>query len=474
MAENMKASTFEDEQGNTVEIVDAQAREEIVDMVRITPQTLTEEQKAQARANIGAKAETEGNATVKKVSYYYDGDQSAEHTLIKTNDGLICFAKVAPLPEEGEVMLVGGSAFVRHVDESFNFAIDITADMLNQTIDIDGAVIPAVTPNQITQIFYQGDRDRAPITYIIVCERPGKYKIAFETWYTEFDFTEAGIYVIDGRAYGKSVYIEDLNISIMIESEGDAVNNPTDYLGNEIQMFHRGLCIGDSITEGVFDYSGANTVIRKYSYPTFLSRMTGINIVNAGISGLTSKTWYDASVDGDLQGGRWVNGEWVWSTNPTVAEGDDVSESLNCSGFDFAVIHLGINDTGTIGDTVTIEQAISTFETSINGIIANLKSASKGIKIFLATIIPYHSVNYVFEQFNAKIREIAEQTADVYLLDLTTYSDCYGDIYGHGYHLTALGYHKMASEISAYISYIIHNNLDDFKWVQFIGTEYSA
>ena len=201
--------------------------------------------------------------------------------------------------------------------------------------------------------------------------------------------------------------------------------------------------------------------------------MTGIDIVNAGISGLTSKTWYDASVDGDLQGGRWVNGEWVWSTNPNVTDGDDVSKSLNCSGFDFAVIHLGINDTGTIGDTVTLEQAISTFETSINGIIANLKSSSKGIKIFLATIIPYHSVNYVFEQFNEKIKEIASQASDVYLLDLTTYSDCYGDIYGHGYHLTALGYKKMASEISAYISYIISQNLEDFKWVQFIGTTYT-
>lgn len=446
---------------------------ESADCVQTTAQNFTEEQKAQARANIGAKAETEGNVTVKKVSYYYDGDQSAERTFIKTNDGLICFAKVAPLPEEGEVMLVGGSAFVRGESSYFDFTIDITADMLDQTVDIDGAIIPAVIPNQITQIFYQGNRDSAPITYIIVCERPGRYKIAFERWYTEFSFAEAGIYVIDGRAYGKSVYIEDLNISIMIESEGDDVNNPTEYLGNEIQMFHRGLCIGDSITEGVFDYSGANTVIRKYSYPSFLSRMTGIDIVNAGISGLTSKTWYDASVDGDLQGGRWVNGEWVWSTNPDVTEGDDVSKSLNCSGFDFAVIHLGINDTGTIGDTVTLKQAISTFETSINGIIANLKSSSKGIKIFLATIIPYHSVNYVFEQFNEKIKEIASQTSDVYLLDLTTYSDCYGDIYGYGYHLTALGYHKMASEISAYVSYIISHNLEDFKWVQFTGTSYT-
>lgn len=457
--------------------VDKTAREDsgTSNAVLYIAQELTEEQKAQARANIGAKSEAEENTIVKNVSYYYDGNQSAEHTFIKTDTGTICFVKVASLPEEGEVVLVGGTAFVKdEVDTYFEFSINITANMLNQSVDIDGVIIPAVIPNKITQIFYQGTRDSGLVTYIIVCERPGTYDVAFEAWYTRFKFEEAGIYVIDARDYGKSLYVEDLNIGIMIKSENDVVNNPTDYLGNEIQMFNRGLCIGDSITEGVFDYSGANTVIRKYSYPTILSRMTGIDIVNAGISGLTSKTWYDASVNGDLQGGRWVNSEWVWSTNPNVNEGDVVSESLDCSGFDFAVIHLGINDTGTIGDNVTIEQAISTFETNINGIVANLKSSSKGIKIFLATIIPYHSVNYVFEQFNVKIKEIAEQTVDVYLLDLATYSDCYGDIYGYGYHLTALGYHKMASEISAYISYIISQNLEDFKWAQFIGTTYTA
>ena len=34
-------------------------------------------------------------------------------------------------------------------------------------------------------------------------------------------------------------------------------------------------------------------------------------------------------------------------------------------------------------------------------------------------------------------------------------------------HPTALGYHKMATEIASYISYIISNNLDEFKTVQF-------
>lgn len=438
------------------------------------PQTLTEEQKAQVRENIGVKAESDVNVTVSDVSYYYDGDDSADRVFLETNSGAKCFTKVAPLPEEGEIVLVGGSAFVKSATVYEDFTIDITSEMLEQSVDVDGVTIPAVIPNKITQIFYQGVRDKAPVTYIIVCEKPGYYEVAFEAWYTLFNIEETGIYVIDARSYGKPVYIEDLHLSIMVKSEEDGSGNPIKYAGNEIQMFNKGICIGDSITEGVFDYNGGNTVIRKYSYPTVLSKMTGIELVNAGISGLTSKTWYEASVNANSQGGRWVNNEWVWSTNPSVNEEDIVSTSLDYTDCDFAVVHLGINDTGTIGDNVTVEQAISTFTTNINNIITNLKQSSKGIKIFLATIIPYHSVNTVFDQFNAKIREITEQTADVYLLDLATYSDCYGNIYGHGYHLTALGYRKMASEIAAYISCIIKQNPEEFKWVQFIGTTYTV
>ena len=39
-------------------------------------------------------------------------------------------------------------------------------------------------------------------------------------------------------------------------------------------------------------------------------------------------------------------------------------------------------------------------------------------------------------------------------------------------HPTALGYHKLATEIEAYISYIISQNLDDFKGIHLIGTDY--
>lgn len=527
-----------------MEIIDnaiSSINNEVGQAVLFTEQTLTEEQKAQVRTNIGIKAETEDVIT-EDVQYFYDGDiESGKHEYVEGMSGYTPFVKIASLPDNGKIDLVNGNVSVKGADVWVDYSFDITQDMLSQSVEKTGISIPAVIPNKITQILYQHEGlDSAPWTYVVICEQAGRYDIAFETWYTNLYFPTPGVYLMDGRSFGRDWYVDYLNAKIVYTPKTE--NRPTDYAGNEIQLFHKGICIGDSITEGYFEYNGGNVILKDYSYPTFLNRMTGVELINSGVSGFTSKQWYDASVNSESIGGKWVNGEWVWNLYPEVGDSDVVSSSLDYSDCDFAIIHLGINDTNTIkvrmrgdidgdgqitqadvdileqyladpsvitdeiqlfyadangddvinrkdvlfmqniikeglgegGNGVTLEEAITTFETSINGIIANLKASSKGIKVFLATIIPYHSVNDTFEQFNAKIREIAEQTSDVYLLDLTTYSDCYGDIYGHGYHLTALGYRKMASEISAYISYIISQNLEDFKWVQFIGTDYSA
>lgn len=447
--------------------------EQILDNSEVI-QANTQAIQANAQA-IQALLEEDSDDTLvtKDVVYTYDGDtKSDKYEYVIGPTGAITFVKIAPLPDDGEVNLVNGSVSVKGENEFLDFYFDITQDMLSQSVVKDGTTISAVIPNKITQVFYKHEGlDTEPLAYIVVCEKPGQYSIAFETWLTVLKFPSPGVYFMDGREYGKNCYAESLNAKTV--TVADEEKRPTDYVGNEIQLFHKGICIGDSITEGYFEYSGGNTIIKEYSYPTFLTRMTGVELVNSGVSGFTSKQWLDASVDSESVGGKWVNGEWVWNLYPEVGESDVVSSSIDYSDCDFAIIHLGINDTNTIGDDITLEQALATFETSINGIIANLKASSKGIKVFLTTIIPYHSViNDRFTQFNAKIREIATQTTDVFLLDLTAYSDIEGDIYGYGYHLTALGYRKMASEISAYISYIIKNNLESFKAVQFIGTEY--
>lgn len=85
MAENMKASTFTDANGNTVEVVYAQA-------VRITKQTLTEEQKAQVRDNIGAISNEKLKESVKdfesflqKNDFLEDGDSDAKTNILTGN-----------------------------------------------------------------------------------------------------------------------------------------------------------------------------------------------------------------------------------------------------------------------------------------------------------------------------------------------------------------------------------------------------
>ena len=139
--------------------------------------------------------------------------------------------------------------------------------------------------------------------------------------------------------------------------------------------------------------------------------------------------------------------------NPTNTGNDIISSALDYSGFEFAIIHLGINDLAPVYDnSKTIDEVLTNFETYINLIINSLKAANSGIKIFLATIIPSYapSTNPVYKQLN-------------------TYSEIASKPEYNVTHPTALGYHKLANEIKSYISYIISKNLSEFTEIQFIG-----
>lgn len=444
--------------------------------VLFTEQTLTEEQKAQVRANIGVMLEEDEDGTVtKEVEFTYDGDRASDkHTWVNNTGGDKAFVKVADIPD-GVINLVGGYVSVISPENTaLNHSFDITKDMLEASVTHSGWIIPAKVSG-LQQVYYQHipTNDVSLLAVVIICTRPGQYDISFNGWGEVLTFNETGIYFMDNRAYGGNKYAASLVCTVTSsseETEGDTV----EYKGNEIQMFTRGICIGDSITEGVFNHNDGEAVIKKYSYPSVLKRLTGVEIVNAGIAGLTSKTWYAASLNSATQYGKWVNGEWSWSEAPQVGESDVVRTDMDYSGFDFAVIHLGINDIGMMGGA-TLEETIATFETNINNIINKLKTESSGIKVFLATIIPCYATrgNTAYETLNTKIREIANTIEDVYLIDLNMYSACFDGTPYENQHLTALGYHKMASEIIALANYAISKNLEKFKEVQFIGTEYT-
>lgn len=441
------------------------------------PQTFTETQKNQIKENLGLSNNIQDQEKLEPITteyvYTYDGDNESDSNLwINNYGGTKVFVKMGEIPD-GELHLVGATLFRTNPNNQWlDRTFTITEEHLTKNLNKANTEIPA-TQEGLIQIFDIMSSDFSEFTVLCICTQPGWYNVTFDDWYEIIEFKEAGIYGYDKRTYGGNDYLKIFTFSATVtpKEESGSVSKPSTpikYAGNEIQIFSRGICIGDSVTEGSFDNDADGIIAKRFSYPAILKRLTNIDIVNAGIAGATTASWYEASLNSDAQWGKWVNNEWVWNTNPSVGATDIVSSELNYSNFDFAIIHLGINDFGL---ALTAENIVSDFATNINTIITKLKNSSSGIKIFLATIIPTYAPSYDtnYKLMNEKIAEIAENTENVFLIDLNKYSELTSRTEYNVIHPTALGYHKMANEIKSYISYIIGNNLNKFTDIQFIG-----
>ena len=218
-----------------------------------------------------------------------------------------------------------------------------------------------------------------------------------------------------------------------------------DYEGNEFSMFNKCICVGDSLTEGVFNENGSGAEkyvgFKKYSYPTFLSKLTGVEVTNLGNGGATSAEWYN------------------------------MHKEDNLSGHDVAIVQLGTNDAARYSGWT---------ETSVTGftnIINKLKSENTNIKIFVSTISkrfgdPGAAGKAVISD---GIRQLVLSLADpnVILLDMEEYAHT-GDeqAYECG-HYSAYGYWRLAQDYKNIIGYYINSHKNLFRTVQFIGTDYS-
>ena len=211
--------------------------------------------------------------------------------------------------------------------------------------------------------------------------------------------------------------------------------NPCDYIGNDISVFKKIACIGDSITEGYFNkvnVSGGQ-IIQDYAYPAMLEKLSGVDCDNLGTSGATSVSWW------------------------TAHSADDFS------GYDCAIINFGIND---------VAQSVSEadFRDAFASIIGALKTANTGIKIFIANVNPAYSRGATtYDTINSIIEDIAENTADCFFIDLAEYGYTVGVGFVNG-HLTACGYRQLATDYKNYISSIVRDNPETFRYIQFIGT----
>lgn len=446
-------------------------------------QILTDAEKQIVLTNLGLTNITPGPSPEETITteyvYTYNGDtNSTEHSWVTNYSNIKVFAKMGEVPT-GNLNLIGATIFRTNPSNQWlDRTFTITQEHLDKVLNKSNTDIPAVQEGLI-QIYDMMASDFSEFTVLCICTKPGWYNVCFDDWFEIINFPETGIYAYDKRTYGGNDYAKTFTFSVTttVNNSGSSIEGidtsiPTQYNGNEISIFSRGICIGDSVTEGSFDNADGGAIVKRFSYPAILERITGVEIINAGVAGLTSQTWYEATLDSTPHWGTWVNQEWVWDMNPVNSGNDIISKSLDYSNFDFAIIHLGINDLAPLYDnSKTIEEILATFETYIGYIIRDLKAANSGIKIFLATIIPSYATpsNLAYKQLNEKIAEIANATESTFLVDLTSYSALASKPEYNVTHPTALGYHKLANEIKSYISYIISKNLDNFTNIQFIN-----
>ena len=203
-----------------------------------------------------------------------------------------------------------------------------------------------------------------------------------------------------------------------------------DECGNEIKIFNRGVCIGDDTTAGVIN----NSVHKHTSYPSVLKKLTGADIVNAGIASVTASQWVSASINSSSQNGTWdENNEWVYSSSTSTFDYG--------GGYDFAIINLGFND-AVLGFNA------DRYLNSISAITNKLYIENPSIKIFLCTLS-----GTLYNTVNECIRNNYSDFPNTYLIDLAAKSNGYS---------SALGYTQLANDLYELISASIKENAADY------------
>ncbi len=260
----------------------------------------------------------------------------------------------------------------------------------------------------------------------------------------------------------------DENIANAIKSVADRIEDDrnTDVLfakiihdGGMTRIFNTIGVIGDSLSSGEMAYgnaSGEDTTqyvdMFQYSWIQYMARECGITAYNFSQGGMNTRNFLN-----DLGG---------YLTKLQNAD-------YKCQAYFIALGHNDYNygvDVGTSADINISDpsQNADTYYGNYARIISIIKSVQPNAKIFC---ICMKSSGY--SAYNTAIRYMATIYSNVYILDFETYypklETSWEYTQGHG---NAMGYLNYSWQIGTYVDWIIRNNRSDFKYVQFIGTDY--
>ena len=190
----------------------------------------------------------------------------------------------------------------------------------------------------------------------------------------------------------------------------------------------------------------------EYSWIQYMARLCGSTAYNFSKGGLSTRTFLTSDKYEML-----LNNDYA------------------CQAYFIALGHNDINQKVPVGtvDDINLsfpENNNDTFCGNYGKIISKLKEIHPNCKIFIITMKDERGENL---GYNEAIRNIANVFSEnVYLLDIQKYvkdTPNYHFTEGHG---NTMGYLQYAYEVSSYVDYIIRKNPTDFKYVQFINTEY--
>lgn len=220
--------------------------------------------------------------------------------------------------------------------------------------------------------------------------------------------------------------------------------NPCDYSELTVRAFSKAVCIGDSLTYGVFNMSNGSSstgegqssaeLALRYSYPSNFQRITGIETTNKGDGGETTVSWYQKYQNDDF------------------------------STYDLAIIFLGVNDSAfSVADADTL--------TAMQNIVTMLKTARSDMRIAICSCIPaYDRSGYQAKGQLILNWAVSLNDPNIIPLNLAQYSHVKPRTSYVAGHCSALGYYMMALDIARYISWYMDQHKRDFRFIQFIGS----
>lgn len=250
-----------------------------------------------------------------------------------------------------------------------------------------------------------------------------------------------------------------------------------DYAPTMISCFKNITCIGDSLTQGIFNTTTGEqqVALPEYSYPAFMKKHTGVDTINLGIGSMCASSQQD-------------NDSWFYR-----AGRDPYNYIVQSNVGDAVIVALGTNDItlygGFFGDVdtdINLSDRTQNARNSVGGyanIIQWCREMNPKCVVFCVTIsnvrneIPA-SENEKRLVANEKIRAIANKLG-CFVIDLAEYAETtenertiWRTTYRNSSHNNALGYERRARQYATYIDWIIENNPTAFQNIQFIGTNY--